>query len=63
VFKALAFLAGLGSAACGLLCIRQILLFLSERGVPQDNRVGLIVALLGFSLSLGIVAILMRRWR
>ena len=63
MFKALAFLAGLGSAACGLLCIRQILLSLSERGVRHDTRLGLIGALLGFSLSLGVVAILMRRWR
>lgn len=63
LFKALAFLAGLGSAACGLIGLREILLFLSGHAPLSGGRVQLAVACLGFSLSLGVVAVRLLRGR
>ena len=63
LFKALAFLAGLGSAACGLIGLREILLFLAGHVAFSGSRVGPAVACLGFSLSLGVVAVRLLRGR
>jgi hypothetical protein len=56
VFKALAFLAGLGSAACGLIGLREILRVLSGLAPLSEGRAALIIAGLGFGVSLGAVA-------
>jgi hypothetical protein len=63
VFKVLAFLAGLGSAACGLLGIQEIVLILSGQVASPSDRLGLTIARLGFSVSLGLVAFLLMRRR
>jgi hypothetical protein len=55
LFKALAFLAGLG--------LREILLFLAGHVAFSGSRVGPAVACLGFSLSLGVVAVRLLRGR
>ncbi|MGH1575187.1 hypothetical protein ACRAWG_36745 [Methylobacterium sp. P31] len=59
----MAFLAGLGSAACGFLFVREVLWILSRQATPGESRLGLAIALLGFSVSLGVVAILLLRRR
>jgi hypothetical protein len=63
LLKALAFLAGLGSAACGLIGLREILLLVSGQASVSGDRIGPAVACLGFSLSLGIVAARLLRSR
>jgi hypothetical protein len=63
VFKALAFLAGLGSATCGLLFVREVLWALSRQAAMGEDRLGPMIALLSFSVSFGIVAILLLRRR
>lgn len=63
LLKALAFLAGLGSAACGLIGLREILLLVSGHASVSGDRIGPAVACLGFSLSLGIVAARLLRSR
>ena len=63
LLKALAFLAGLGSAACGLIGLREILLLVSGHAAVSGDRIGPAVACLGFSLSLVVVAVRLLRVR
>ncbi|WP_305543960.1 hypothetical protein [Methylobacterium sp. NEAU K] len=63
MFKVLAFLAGLGSACCGLLFLRDLLLFITLQQMPQGSRLALSIAMLGLGLglSLGLVVHRLRR--
>jgi hypothetical protein len=61
----LAFFAGLASAFYGLTFVREILLLFSRQEMPDGSWLGLLVGLLAFSLSLGLLAIVLLRrgWR
>ena len=63
MFKVLAFLAALGSVACGLLIVRDLLQLLTLQQSPTGARVATLLAVLAVGSSLGAAASLLQRNR
>lgn len=63
MFKVLAFLAALGSVACGLLIVRDLLHLLTLQQNPTGARVATLLAVFAVGSSLGAAASLLQRNR